>query len=117
MRLVELIAEYYYLKDTNNAPIVPFKAQDSNVRDFYFKTAYNVIPQLIHSYLSQGTWLGKLVRGSIRDFINSHGTLLDKNNFNSLAKRITRNISGKVKTESRQKLLTEKVSPEINRKE
>jgi hypothetical protein len=98
MRLVDIIAEYYYLKDATDSPLIPFAKQESNVRDFYFRIAYHQIPQLLHGYLTQHAWLGNLVSGCITNFINSHGVELNKTNYNSLAKRITTNISGAIKT-------------------
>lgn len=98
MKLVDIISEYYYLKDTNNTPFIPFKEQESNVRDFYYRIAYNNIHQLIASYISQQSWLGKLIRGCISSFINNHGMELNKNNYNSLAKRIITTIGGTIKT-------------------
>ncbi len=92
MRLVEIVAEHYYMKDCDGRPWTSLLGQDSNVRDYYFGIAYREIPALISSYISQHGWLGKLVRGCIRSFINAHGVTLDRSNCESLAKRIVREI-------------------------
>ena len=99
MRLKRVIAEWYYLKDTHNAPVVPFDEQDSNVQDFYSRIATNEIPKLLHGYISNHGWLGNVVRGCIRDFINAHGVQLNGQNYNSLAKRIISRIKGQISSE------------------
>ena len=43
MRLKEIVAENLYLQDTGYHPVVPFKEQDTNVRDFYHKEAAKII--------------------------------------------------------------------------
>ena len=97
MRLIDIIAEWQYMTDRNNAPAIVFSEANSNIKDFYYKLARQEVRHLISSYLSQRAWLGKLIRGCITDFINSHGPVLDKDTYNSLAKRIVRSIQGQVK--------------------
>ncbi|KKM70073.1 hypothetical protein LCGC14_1444370 [marine sediment metagenome] len=92
MRLKEIIAEHLYLIDTSYSPEVKFKEQDSNVRDFYYRAATDVIPQIIAGYLSSKGYLTKLIRGCVRDFINSHEVTLNKENSESLVKRIISNL-------------------------
>ncbi len=92
MRLKRLIAEYIYLKEHTNT--VPFDETDSNIQDRYCRLASAKIYPMLHGYISNGGWLGKLVRSCIRDFINTHGVELNNQNFNSLAKRIISQLKG-----------------------
>ena len=92
MRLKRLVAEYLYLKEHSDIDL--FDQASSNTQDYYCRTACQEIPALLHGYISNRGWLGKLVRGCIRDFINVHGVELNKDNFNSLAKRIISRIKG-----------------------
>ena len=90
MRLKEVIAEWHYLKEEiREQRIVPFAELNSNVRDRYFRTAYNELPHLVASYLGNRGAITKLIRGCIRNFINAHGVELNKGNAESLVKRIT----------------------------
>jgi len=90
MRLKEIIAEWYYLKDSSNS--VPFAKQDSNVRDFYHKIAGGEIPSLVSSYFSNRGVVTKIIRGCIQGFVNAHGVQLTKENSESLVKRIISQI-------------------------
>ena len=91
MRLVEIVAEWQYLKDTNGTPYVPFTEQDSNVRDFYFRSAREVLPSLIAGYLRRNGDIAKRVRGSVKSFIDAHEELT-KENREGLVKRILSSI-------------------------
>ena len=90
MRLKEIIAEWYYLKDSSNS--VPFVKQDSNIRDFYHKIAGDEIPRLVSSYLGNKGAVAKIIRGCIQNFVNAHGIELTKENSESLTKRIISQI-------------------------
>jgi len=92
MRLKRLIAEYLYLKE--NTSITPFEKTSSNKQDAYCRAANQEIPALLHGYISSRGWLGNLVRGCIQEFMNAHGTLLTKQNYDSLAKRIISKLEG-----------------------
>lgn len=99
MRLKNMIAEWLYLKDCVSESIIPFDKQNSNVRDGYCRKAVVEIPNLLSGYISNRGWLGKLIRGCIRDFINAHGVELSAENYNSLAKRIISRIGAQIREE------------------
>lgn len=84
--LRRIIAEWFYLKE--NKLGIPFDEQDSNIQDYYCRIAKNKIPQLVAGYWRKEGIFVKIVRGSIRSFINSHGLELNKENSESLVKRI-----------------------------
>ncbi len=50
MRIKEIIAEWHYLKDMKDNPVIPFCEQESNVRDAYFRIAGAELPQLLGGY-------------------------------------------------------------------
>lgn len=93
MRLKEIVAEWLYYTDAKRKPVVTFDKQDSNVRDFYHRSAASELPKLLAGYWSskRGIFI-KIIRGCISDFINSHGNILDKANSESLVKRIISNL-------------------------
>jgi len=94
MRLKRLIAENMYLKEHTN--VTPFDKADSNTQDRYCRLASAEIHPILHGYIGSRGWLGKLVRGCIRDFVNAHGVELNNENFNSLAKRIISRLKGQL---------------------
>lgn len=94
MRLKEIVAEWHYIKDADNKPEISFDKQDSNVRDFYFRIAVKELPTLLGGYFGNGNKLANLIRGCILNFIDAHGNTITKQNYDSLAKRITSNIRG-----------------------
>lgn len=92
MRLIEIIAEWSYIKDVDDKPLTLFSEQDSNVRDFYFREAYNQIPGLVAGYLRNDGDITKRIRGCVKSFSDAHGTKLTKENAESLVKRIISNL-------------------------
>jgi hypothetical protein len=102
MRLKEIVAEWLYLNDTSIPNHIPFREQVSGVRDCYYRLAIKEMPSLLSGYISNHGWLGKLIRGCIQDFINSHGTTLNKESFGSLEKRITAGIQAEIKKASKE---------------
>ncbi len=92
MRLKRSIAELLYLRDNRSPNILPFDKQGSNIQDSYCKAALREIPSLLSGYISNRGWLGHLIRGCIIDFINTHGQVLNKQNYDSLAKRIVSRV-------------------------
>lgn len=88
MRLVELVAEWNYLRDNEGALMIAFREQESHIRDFYFRIAYNDIPELIAGYLKNNGVISKRIRGSIKSFLDAHGQLTEES-IGSLEKRIT----------------------------
>lgn len=91
MKLVAIIAEGIYLQDKGDKSI-SFSNQDSNTRDFYFRIARDKLPQLLAGYLSNKSFIARVVRGSIKSFIVAHGSNLTNDNRESLTKRILSNI-------------------------
>ncbi len=89
LRLKEIVAQWYYLKDeTKDMQIVPFRELNSNVRDRYSRIAAGQLQQLMAGYLSNKGSITKLIRGCIKDFINAHSIELNRDNAESLVKRI-----------------------------
>ena len=91
MRLVAIIAEGIYLQERGYKSI-RFSNQDSNTRDFYFRIAQDKLPQLLAGYLGNRSFIARVVRGSIKSFIDAHGSDLANDNMESLVKRILSNI-------------------------
>ena len=93
MRLKEVVAEALYLKDTEYKPFIPFKQQDSNVRDYYHKVATDEIPPMLSSYFRNGKsqMYYRFLNGCITNFINQHG-ILNETTKGSLIKRIISNL-------------------------
>jgi len=98
VRLKEIVAEHLYLEATTHKPLCPFKEQDSNVRDFYFREASLVLPRYIGSYLETNGNVTKCVRGGLKSFIDAHGGTITKGNYDSLVRRVISLIKANIAT-------------------
>jgi len=92
MRLVSIVAEWFYIQDKGHKPEVSFANQDSSTRDYYFRIAHDKIQHLVQGYIGNKSFIANVVRGSVQDFVNAHGGTLTKENMESLSKRILSNI-------------------------
>ena len=95
MRLKEVVAECFYLRDELSEGRVPvdFAQRDSNTRDLYYRRAGEELPQMLAGYLSLSMPLARVIRGSARCFVLSHGVELNSANVESLVKRIIKTLS------------------------
>ena len=91
MRLKEIVAEHFYLQDTDYQPAVPFKEQDTSVRDFYHRVASGKLYGMISSYLTTRGDLRKAIDGAIKSFLDAHQQLTVDNR-KSLTKRVVQAI-------------------------
>ena len=89
MRLVDIIAEWYYLKD--HVGIMSLCDQEGSVKETYYRIAHEAMPLVISGYLRRDREIAKKIRGGIKSFISAHGQLT-KDNFSSLEKRITSSL-------------------------